>query len=80
VASLSEVIARNARAFRAAAKLRQVDVAQRAGISRTQLSVIEGGGRRISIEDLLALCRGLDVGLRDLLTGAEPEDAATLRL
>ena len=80
MANLSKVIARNARALRAAAQLRQVDVAQRAGISRTQLSVIEGGGRRISVEDLLALCRGLDIGLRDLLTGADPEDAATLRL
>lgn len=74
---LSAVIARNARALRAAAQLRQVDVAARAGISRTRLSLIEGGGRRITIEDISDLCTGLGVGLRDLLAGA---DVSELRL
>ena len=81
MARLSDVIARNARALRAAGQWRQVDVAARAGISRTQLSVIEAGGRRnVSVEDVLALCRGLDVGVRDLLVGADPSDLAALRL
>ena len=74
------VIARNARALRAAGQLRQVDVAARAGISRTQLSVIEGGGRLVSIEDVLALCRGLGVGIRDLVVGADPGDLELLGL
>ena len=80
MAELSVVIARNARALRAAGQLRQVDVATRAGISRTQLSVIEGGGRLVSIEDVLALCRGLGVGIRDLVVGADPGDLELLGL
>lgn len=77
---LSPIIARNARAIRAAQQLRQVDVAARGGVSRTQLSVIESGERRISAEDILALCAGLGVGLRDLLDGIDEQDARTLGL
>jgi transcriptional regulator with XRE-family HTH domain len=80
VDGLSQVIARNARALRAAARLRQVDVAGRAGISRTRLSVIESGVRRVTVEDVLALCRGLDVGVLDLLDGAAPGDRRALRI
>ena len=77
---LSLVIARNARALRAAARQRQVDVAARAGLARSTLSLIESGERRITIEDIRALCVGLNVGLRDLLTGAEAAVVAPLRL
>jgi DNA-binding Xre family transcriptional regulator len=80
VSTPSEVIARNARALRAAGQLRQVDVAQRAGISRPVLSVIESGTRRITIEDMLALCRGLGVSVDRLLEGADPDDLRTLGL
>jgi transcriptional regulator with XRE-family HTH domain len=78
--SLSEVIAENARSLRAARKLRQVDVAARAGLSRSVLSVIEAGGRRITIEDILALCKGLDVTLARLLDGADRRDLHRLGL
>lgn len=78
--TLSEVIATNARAIRAAQKLRQADVAERAGLSRTTLSVIEAGGRRISMENVLALCHGLGVPLIRLLDGASPQDRKTLGL
>ena len=74
------VIARNARALRAAGKLRQVDVARRAGISRTKLSLIEAGERRIPIEDVLALCVGLGVTLERLLDGANPDERRALGL
>lgn len=66
--------------LRAAQQRRQVEVARAAGISRTVLSLIEGGRRRITIEDLLALCQGLDVGLRDLLAGADPREVRRLGL
>lgn len=79
-ATLSEVIATNARAIRAARRLRQADVAERAGLSRTTLSVIEAGGRRISVENVLALCRGLGVPFVRLLDGASPQDRHTLGL
>jgi transcriptional regulator with XRE-family HTH domain len=70
---LSEVIADNARGIRATRRLRQVDVAARAGLSRTVLSVIESGARRITVEDCDALCLGLGVTLVRLLDGADPE-------
>jgi len=77
---LSETVSTNARALRAARRLRQRDVAERAGISRSTVALIEGEGRRVSLEDVLALCVGLDVHLRDLLAGADPRDVARLGL
>ena len=77
---LSGVVARNARATRAAQQRRQRDVAAKAGISRSNLSRIEGGNRLLSIEDIRALCLGLGVTLTDLLAGADPEDLETLGL
>ena len=60
--------------------LRQRDVAEKAGIQASTLSLIEGERRRITLDDALALCRGLDVGLADLLTGATTDDLTTLRM
>jgi hypothetical protein len=42
VDGLSLIVARNVRSRRAALKLRQVDVAERAGIARSMPSAIEG--------------------------------------
>ena len=74
------MVAANARSLRARARLRQKDVAERAGIQTSTLSLIEGERRRITLDDALALCRGLNVGLTDLLTGATTEDLTTLRM
>lgn len=75
---LSYVVARNARAIRAAMRLRQADVAARAGMSQSVLSVLEGERRRVTLDDALALCRGLGVTLPELLEGATAEDRRTL--
>ena len=80
VDGLSQVAAANARAVRAKLRLRQLDVAKRAGIQASTLSLIEGERRRVTLDDALALCRGLDIGLSDLLAGAEQADLHTLRL
>jgi transcriptional regulator with XRE-family HTH domain len=80
VDGLSQVAAGNARALRARARLRQREVAERAGIPASTLSLIEGERRRVTLDDALALCRGLDIGLDDLLAGANPADLHTLRL
>jgi transcriptional regulator with XRE-family HTH domain len=80
VDGLSLVVAANARSLRARARLRQRDVAEKAGIQASTLSLIEGERRRITLDDALALCRGLDVGLADLLTGATTDDLTTLRM
>lgn len=72
------MVARNARALRAAQRLRQADVAARAGMSQSVLSVLEGERRRVTLDDALALCRGLGVTLPELLDGASAEDRRTL--
>lgn len=77
---LSPLIAANARALRARKQLRQHEVAERGGIHRSVVSVIESGRRRITWEDTLALCLGLDCGVMDLLAGADPADLRDLRL
>lgn len=64
--------------MRAAAQLRQTEVAARAGISRTRLSLIESGNRRLLVEDVIALCRGLGTSLGPLLDGADDTDRRTL--
>jgi transcriptional regulator with XRE-family HTH domain len=78
VDGLSLVIARNVRSRRAALKLRQVDVAERAGIPRSMLSTIEGERRRVTLDDALALCRGLETTLLALVEGAPAADRRTL--
>jgi transcriptional regulator with XRE-family HTH domain len=77
---LSVTFAANARGIRAARGMRQQDVADRAGILRSTLSLIEGGGRRITLEDVLAVCTGLGVTLDELLAGADPEHLRTIGL
>jgi DNA-binding Xre family transcriptional regulator len=42
------------------------------------LSVLEGERRRVTLDDALALCRGLGVTLPDLLEGASEVDRSTL--
>jgi DNA-binding Xre family transcriptional regulator len=44
------------------------------------LSLIEGERRRVTLDDALALCRGLNIGLTDLLAGADTTDLRTMRL
>lgn len=78
--TLSATVAANARAIRARQQRRQVDVAAAAGVSRTQLSVIESGNRLITVDDLLALCRGLGVGIMDLVAGGDESELRTLGL
>jgi transcriptional regulator with XRE-family HTH domain len=73
--SLSPVIARNARAIRAANKLWQADVAAKAGVSRAQNGLIESGDRRLSKEDIL----GIRLGLFVLLEAPKKGDQAALR-
>jgi len=80
VDGLSLIVARNVRSRRAGLKLRQVDVAERAGIPRSMLSTIEGERRRVTLDDALALCRGLGISLGSLLEGADQADRRTLGL
>ncbi len=60
--------------------MRQRDVADASGLAPATVSLIEGERRRITLDDAVALCRGLNVTLADLLDGADAADLATLGL
>ena len=73
VSGLSAIAAGNVRALRAKARLRQEDVARRAGMSRAVLASLETERRRVTLDDAAALCEGLNVTLAELLDGAPQE-------
>lgn len=70
---LREIVAANLRAERARRGLRQSDLAERAGLARATYADAEAGRRRLALEEAVAVCAALDVGLADLLAGSDPE-------
>jgi transcriptional regulator with XRE-family HTH domain len=80
VPTLSDAIAANVRAERARRRWHQVELARRAGLSRTTVGDIEAGKRKITADYLPGLCRAFDVTLCDLVRGADPDDLRALGL
>ena len=80
VSGLSAIAAGNVRALRAKARLRQEDVALRAGMSRAVLASLETERRRVTLDDAVALCAALGVPLAQLLGGAPAQALETLGL
>ena len=66
---LAARFAENLRVVRARAKLSQEDVAFRAGIHRTQISLLERGDRLPRVETLVKLAGALEITPNDLLDG-----------
>lgn len=77
---LDTLIAGNVRAHRARLQLRQEDLADEIGWARQSITYLETGKRRISIADAIVLCRGLQIGLHQLLDGADRDDLAALQI
>lgn len=77
---LDKVIAGNVRAHRARLQLRQEDLADEIGWARQSVTYLETGKRRLTIADAIVLCRGLQIGLHQLLDGADVEDLAALQI
>lgn len=75
---MDAVIAGNVRAQRARLQLRQEDLADEMGWSRPVISAIETGNRRITLPDAVALCRVLQIDLRQLLAGVDVDTLQTL--
>lgn len=75
---MDAVVAGNVRAQRARLQLRQEDLADEMGWSRPVVSAIEAGSRRVTLADAVALCRVLEIDLRQLLAGVEAEVLQTL--
>jgi transcriptional regulator with XRE-family HTH domain len=80
VPRLSHVFSANVRAERARRGWRQRDLAERTGWSTDTISDIEGGRRRVGIDDLPILCAAFGVTFARLLDGADDEDLRTIGL
>lgn len=76
VASLHDIVANNIRAERARRRWTQSGLAERLGWPRTSIYDVESGKRRLSLDDLAALCEAFEVPLVELCHGA---DSAQLR-
>lgn len=75
---LDALVAGNVRAARARLKLRQIDLADDMGWAPSTVSAVEAGTRRITLADAIALCRALEMDLRQLLAGIETDDLNVL--
>lgn len=71
-------MAGNVRAARARAKVKQLDLAAALNMSQPVASALENGGRPITFDEVLIICRVLRVSLGELLAGADPGDLRTL--
>jgi transcriptional regulator with XRE-family HTH domain len=78
VARLAHVIANNVRGERARRHLTQAQLGESMGWPRNAIHEVESGRRRLGPDDLVALCRVLDLPLVELCRGAEPEDLRIL--
>jgi transcriptional regulator with XRE-family HTH domain len=77
---LGDLAARGVRAERSRRGWLQAELATRLGTSQTTISQIESGRRRLSLDDLLAVCTVLQVPLDQLLVGAQAEQLQVLGL
>lgn len=77
---IDKLVASNVRAARARLRIRQEDLADDIGWARATVSALEGGTRRVTLADAVALCGALRIDLRELLRGATPDALHTLGL
>lgn len=66
--------AANVLAFRRIARLSQEEAAVRAGLHRTEISLLERGRRKPLLETIVQLCRGLEVTPSELLAQLDDEE------
>jgi transcriptional regulator with XRE-family HTH domain len=88
MAALEARVARNVAAERVRKGWDQTELAARlatlagvsVGWSRSTVSSLEGGGRRINVNDLPLLCGVLEISLEKLFENADQADLDRLRL
>ena len=81
--SLGMRIARNVAAERTRRAWDQRSLAERIaadGWSRSTVSNLELGKRKVTADDLPLLCAAFEISLAQLMFGADPEDLTKLRL
>ncbi len=69
-----DFVARGIRARRGWLRIDQAELGRRLGVSGQTVSQMELGQRRITVDQLPALCRALDCDLGELARGADPDD------
>lgn len=74
------LIAGNVRAIRARRQERQADLAADLGWSPPVVGDLENGRRRVTMADMIKLCRALEVDLHELLHGIDEDDLRALGL
>jgi transcriptional regulator with XRE-family HTH domain len=75
---IGDVIAANVRAERARRRWTQADLGERVGWPRSSVSDVESGRRKVTADDLVALCVAFGVPLAKLADGANPGDLKAL--
>lgn len=80
VAGLNVVIGANVRGHRSRLDITQAELGEVLAMSQRAVSRLERGEVSLRMDQLPALCRLLDVGLPELLRGAEPDDVTPLRV
>ena len=83
MASLGAHISRNVAAERTRRAWDQTELAKRIGAegwSRSTVSNLELGKRKVTADDLPLLCRAFEISLLQLMLGADPNDLDELRL
>jgi transcriptional regulator with XRE-family HTH domain len=73
VPELDALVAGNVRAHRAKRRLTQQELADEMGWSRASLLALENESRRVTLSDVVDLCRALDIPLVELVRGAPVE-------
>lgn len=77
---LGDLVAANVRAERSRRRWSQQQLADRLDTSQSTVSQIEGGHRKVDVDDLLALCDALQVPLARLLVGADDHQLQLLTI
>jgi transcriptional regulator with XRE-family HTH domain len=75
---IGDVIAANVRAERARRRWTQSELGERVGWPRSSVSDVESGRRKVTVDDLVALCVAFDVPLVKLADGADTGDLRAL--
>lgn len=75
---VNELVAHRIRDLRVERRLRQVDLASAAGMSRAVVLGIESDRRKITVDEACRLAIAMGVTIRQLLVGIPPEDLDAL--
>lgn len=77
-ADINELVGRRIRDIRQEHRIRQVDLADAAGLTRAVVLGIESGRRRVTVAEAAQLALALGVPFRSLLEGMPPADLDAL--